>query len=604
VRCLPASMGLGYSQEPLIDTSALRGRGIHKSDLVAESSQSSLAPVYELGRVLGRGTFGVVYQATHRKTRQYAVCKVIERSKTPDLNAIRNEIAMVKTLDHPHILRIFDVFEHGGPSDPAFYMICEECTGGDLQAEMAQNRRGFPTSLAAKYVRQVLLAMNYCHSLAVPVMHRDLKPANLMKIGRGTFDIKVIDFGLANLSQVGASAEICGTPEFMAPEVWTGRYGHEVDCWSIGMLLYYFMVGSLPFRNRAGLDYAKMWKSWKLEFYNLEGWAFRPRSSRDLLRNLLKVDARGRMSAGSALKSEFIKKYGKSRGYTGAIMDSMKQNYSNFTSSPKLVEGLKTFAEVPRVMRVVLLLSASKMDVGEMAQMRRTFDSIDRDHDGFISEEDMKNYLNGFSAQMGQMAAALKQQKLTASKTDTDLMLKLADLDEDGAIGFSEFLVVWMYTHRKQGESLLRQAFDSIKGADGLVSREDIRKALCSTQMQQIGTDQQLATEIAAIFPKSVRMDFSKFQEFLQRQEDLGEAGSLEFALRSKEGSENSSWWGQLLFWRNQQHWRRLGTSEDQQYEDDASDIDMDRHSGPSSLLSICCCCEKEHPEPAEDVVA
>ena len=81
-------------------------------------------------------------------------------------------------------------------------MICEACSGGDLQQEIGRSRCGLPVAQVARYVRQVLLAVTYCHSLVIPVLHRDIKPANVMKIRQGAgADVKLIDFGLATFSK-------------------------------------------------------------------------------------------------------------------------------------------------------------------------------------------------------------------------------------------------------------------------------------------------------------------------------------------------------------------------------------------------------------------
>ncbi|CAL1164035.1 unnamed protein product, partial [Cladocopium goreaui] len=95
---------------------------------------------YRMIRPIGHGAFGSVYEARDVKSLQMVVCKVIAKATAPDHNAIRNEIAVLKALDHPHILRIFDHFEHGGPHDPAFYVICENLSGGDLQQEVSRSR--------------------------------------------------------------------------------------------------------------------------------------------------------------------------------------------------------------------------------------------------------------------------------------------------------------------------------------------------------------------------------------------------------------------------------------------------------------------------------
>ncbi|CAK9106176.1 unnamed protein product [Durusdinium trenchii] len=592
--------------DPLLDTLVLRkGKGIHKADLIRARGEP-LQSIYRLLRPLGQGAFGLVYDARDLRSGQAVVCKVITKATAPDHNAIRNEIAVLKALDHPHILRIFDHFEHGGPHDPAFYVICESCAGGDLQQEISQSRAGLPVSQVARYIRQVLLAVNYCHSLVIPVIHRDIKPANVMKIKPGpSSDVKLIDFGLATFSKESQGvARVGGTPEFMAPEVWSGVYGRQCDCWSIGMMLYYLLVAQFPFRpcSEVGM-YPRMWENFMLSFPSRQGWGSRSlRTARDLIRKLLMMRPKQRLSAGSALKSEFIKKYGRSShfaGYASAAMGEMLRGYQNFNATPKLTHGLRTFSQVPRVMRVVLLLTASKMDAQELAKVRQVFDSIDCDHDGFISSNDMQDFLNGWMSRMGRLAHSLKSFSLPSAKTqDAKTLLKLADLDEDGSIGFSEFLVAWMYANQPSGESCLRQAFQTLSGPDGRVSRLEVRQALGSRQMQHL--DQQLAedlripilyqlypthADIAAIFPEE-RLTFQRFQECLQKHEDLGPSSSVQLALRLRHGQARGTW--------------ATGDGE----EDNDSDLD---ERPEESIYSACCrvigCAQAPTPGYTDELV-
>lgn len=540
---------------------------------------------YRMIRPIGHGAFGSVYEARDVKSLQMVVCKVIAKATAPDHNAIRNEIAVLKALDHPHILRIFDHFEHGGPHDPAFYVICENLSGGDLQQEVSRSRSGLPVAQVARYIRQVLLAVNYCHSLVIPVIHRDIKPANVMKIKPGSSsDVKLIDFGLATFSKEGQGASrIGGTPEFMAPEVWSGTYGRQCDCWSIGMMLYYLLVAHFPFQRCEPSRYPRMWPSFKLTFPSNQGWGSRNlRSARDLIRKLLTLEPRMRLSAGGALKSEFIKKYGRSSsfaGYASAAMGEMMRGYQNFNATPKLTHGLRTFSQVPRVMRVVLLLTASKMDARELAKVRQVFDSIDCDHDGFISSNDMEDFLNGWMSRMGRLAHSLKSFSLPNAKTqDAATLMRLADLDEDGSIGFSEFLVAWLYANQPSGENLLRQAFNTLASVDGKVSRQEVRNALGSKQMQHL--DEQLAEDIAAIFPEE-RLNFQRFQECLQRHEDLG-PNAVQLTMRLRDNKARATW-------------ATLGQ--------DGDDSDLDERP-ERSFYGACCrllgCAQEPNPEEFE----
>ncbi|CAJ1458923.1 unnamed protein product, partial [Effrenium voratum] len=210
----------------------------------------------------------------------------------------------------------------------------------------------------------------------------------------------------------------------------------QCDCWSVGMMLYYLLVGGLPFRPPREMSmYPRVWANFTIYFPSAQGWGARNlRFARDLIRKLLVVSPRDRLSAGGALKSDFIKKHGRSTsfigGCAGSAVGEVMRGYQNFNATPKLTHGLRSFSRVPRVMRVVLLLSASKMDASELAKVRQVFDSIDCDHDGFISSTDMEDFLNGWMSRMGRLAHSLKSMSLPPKTSDARILLQLADLDE------------------------------------------------------------------------------------------------------------------------------------------------------------------------------
>ncbi|CAJ1418548.1 unnamed protein product, partial [Effrenium voratum] len=111
----------------------------------------------------------------------------------------------------------------------------------------------------------------------------------------------------------------------------------------------------------------------------------------------------------------------------------------------------------------------------------------------------------------------------------------------DGSIGYSEFLVAWMYANHSADDSCLRRAFKTLRGRDGRVSRAEVRNALCSRQMQELGCGHQLAEDIAAIFPQE-RLTFERFQECLQQHEDLGAQGSLQLSVRRGDAKLRATW--------------------------------------------------------------
>ncbi|KAK6138707.1 hypothetical protein DH2020_027550 [Rehmannia glutinosa] len=211
-------------------------------------SGSIILDKYHLGRLLGRGSFAKVYLARLLENSDSDVAiKVIDKAATVDAamepRIIREVSAMRRLHQHPNILKLHEVMA----TKSKIYLVMELAQGGELFAKLNRCRR-FSESTARKYFQQVVSALRFCHQNGV--FHRDIKPQNLLLDQNGL--LKITDFGLSALSDQkrdGLIYTACGTPAYTAPEVVyrKGYDGEKADAWSCGVLLYVFLVGSLPF---------------------------------------------------------------------------------------------------------------------------------------------------------------------------------------------------------------------------------------------------------------------------------------------------------------------------------------------------------------------
>lgn len=150
---------------------------------------------------------------------------------------------MLKKLSHPNIIEIYELFE----DDAQFYLVTELCRGNDLFEDIAKG--AFTEKSAAQVMREILLAINHCHSEQVG--HRDLKPENIL-IEEGTRRVKVIDFGTAEAFDPAKGLEgIIGTPYYIAPEVLAENRHYDLKCdiWSLGVILFILVTGQPPFNG-------------------------------------------------------------------------------------------------------------------------------------------------------------------------------------------------------------------------------------------------------------------------------------------------------------------------------------------------------------------
>ncbi|KAI5620783.1 serine/threonine-protein kinase SIK2 [Silurus asotus] len=198
---------------------------------------------YDIERTLGKGNFAVVKLARHRITKSEVAIKIIDKTQLDSVNLekIYREVKIMKMLDHPHIIKLYQVME----TKNMLYLVTEYAKNGEIFDYLAKHGRLSEPEARRKFW-QILSAVEYCHN--GNVVHRDLKAENLLLDGH--MNIKIADFGFANFFQPGKPlATWCGSPPYAAPEVFEGQQyeGPQLDIWSLGVVLYVLVCGALPF---------------------------------------------------------------------------------------------------------------------------------------------------------------------------------------------------------------------------------------------------------------------------------------------------------------------------------------------------------------------
>uniref|UniRef100_A0A6A7G5L2 non-specific serine/threonine protein kinase n=3 Tax=Hirondellea gigas TaxID=1518452 RepID=A0A6A7G5L2_9CRUS len=198
---------------------------------------------YRLEKTLGKGQTGLVKLGTNCVTGKRVAIKIINREKLSEsvLQKVEREIAIMKLIEHPHVLGLYDVYEN----KKYLYLVLEHVSGGELFDYLVKKGRLTPKE-ARRFFRQIISALDFCHSHSI--CHRDLKPENLLLDEKNS--IRIADFGMASLQPDGSMLETsCGSPHYACPEVIRGeKYdGRRADVWSCGVILYALLVGALPF---------------------------------------------------------------------------------------------------------------------------------------------------------------------------------------------------------------------------------------------------------------------------------------------------------------------------------------------------------------------
>ncbi|XP_065563709.1 MAP/microtubule affinity-regulating kinase 3-like isoform X3 [Artemia franciscana] len=198
---------------------------------------------YRLLKTIGKGNFAKVKLAKHIPTGKEVAIKIIDKTQLNQgsLQKLFREVRIMKILDHPNIVKLFQVID----TEKTLYLVMEYASGGEVFDYLVLHGRMKEKEARAKF-RQIVSAVQYCHQKKI--IHRDLKAENLLLDSE--MNIKIADFGFSNEFTVGNKLDtFCGSPPYAAPELFQGKKydGPEVDVWSLGVILYTLVSGSLPF---------------------------------------------------------------------------------------------------------------------------------------------------------------------------------------------------------------------------------------------------------------------------------------------------------------------------------------------------------------------
>jgi len=255
---------------------------------------------FDIGRPLGKGKFGNVYMAREKASKYIVALKVLFKSqlqKAQVEHQLRREIEIQSHLRHPNILRLFGYFY----DETRVYLILEFAPKGEMYKYLQKQRHGrFDEPTTSKFIRQMAEALIYCHSKKV--IHRDIKPENLLLDLKG--NLKIADFGWSVHAPKNRRGTMCGTLDYLPPEMVLGQMHDErVDHWALGILAYEFLVGKPPFEaedNNA--TYLKITKE-KIRFPSEIGLS---PGAQDLVCRLVVKSPQQRLSLEQVLKHPWI----------------------------------------------------------------------------------------------------------------------------------------------------------------------------------------------------------------------------------------------------------------------------------------------------------
>lgn len=417
---------------------------ISPGDFVQLNS-SPITDFYTFQGLLGSGAYAEVRKALHMPTNTLRAIKTIPLSSASeyDISKLLKEVSILKRLDHPNIIKIFEVFQ----SPSSISIVTELCSGGEL-FDRIKELKSFSENQAAQCMLQIVNAVMYCHNKGV--VHRDLKPENVLYEDRKSSTLKLIDFGLSQIYNTRHKMKrLIGTYYYMAPEVLSGEYTEKCDVWSLGVILYIMLCGIPPFSGRTDDEIASQILNSQLSF-NHPNWKNVSQEARMLVISMLKKKPEKRVS----IQSVFADKWLQNRG-NGLIPDNELEATS--------LEALITFKAESQLQKAVYAFIVSQMlDSEYFSMLRGVFIEIDRNSDGLLSPEEIQEATQRFNF-----------------KVDVSEILGQCDSDRDGYINYTEFLTATVDRSKAYSKVRIREVFNTFdKNHDGKLDLNELKHFL------------------------------------------------------------------------------------------------------------------------------
>ena len=270
---------------------------------------TNLLDLYEIKQKLGKGKFGLVKLGINKETKDKVAVKVMNKNNmdSSDLELVRTEIEILKICQHPYIIKLYDIFENVD----YIYIIMEYCPGGDLFSYLQKKKFILKEEKVATIMYKLCKAVLFVHSYGIA--HRDIKPENVLLTSEdeNEADIRLLDFGLSKIVGPGQKCtEPYGTLTYCAPEIILDKpYLKTVDSWSLGVMTYLMLSGSLPFTGKDEREIAKNVVYSKVNFEKKPIWKEISKEAKDFITKLLDKDLKTRIEMKAALEHPWFKLY-------------------------------------------------------------------------------------------------------------------------------------------------------------------------------------------------------------------------------------------------------------------------------------------------------
>lgn len=452
-----------------------------------------LRDVYTVSRTaLGEGGFGKVSKGAHKTTGAIRAIKNLPKKKT-DADAFMRELAVSSELDHPNIVKLFEVYE----DVRSYYMVMELCEGGEL-FDAILDKGTFYESEAASVLKQVLQGVNYMHKKGI--CHRDLKPENFMLAENCKMEdaiIKIIDFGIACKFEPGQIlTESYGTAFYVAPQVLKGKYNQQCDIWATGVLLYILLCGYPPFNGKTESEVLRKVEDGLFSFPD-QDWKNVSAEAKTLVRRMLAYSPSDRYTAEAALQDPWI-------------VNKIKQNNAVPLDACHL-SSLREFRGHNKLKRVALHAIARRLNEKHIQHLKEVFVSLDKNQDGVLT-------FNELSAGI----KSLDGETANAAVKDLEEVMSVIDTDASATLDYTEFIAATLNRRSFQEESSLWSVFCLFdRDGSGCICKKELEEILTNEDVKDL-VDESLVTKILADVDGDAdgTISFQEFMDMMRQADD------------------------------------------------------------------------------------
>ena len=474
--------------------------------------EGDITQFYEVQKKIGEGAYGKIYKVRNKQSGDIRAMKQVTKSKIQDMGKFQTEIKILSMLDHPNIVRLFEVIE-----DDKYYNLLEElCTGGELLTRAQKTE--LKEKDIARIFYQIISGVAYIHGMGIA--HRDLKLENILFSTENPMSpIKIIDFGFSvfmdkNNEKLKEDKKDkdnentdpkkfgfkrlkskVGTLYYISPEIIKGNYDEKCDIWACGVILYILLAGYPPFSGNTDKEVYNLITNLKYDF-DKERWKNISKYAKELIKNML-TPAKNRFSAKQVLASKW---------FEIKLKDNIDDNINNILDYRRI----NKYKNYNKLKKAILTFIASRLSCEESSKLREIFLNMDEDKNGYISFEDFRKYvINEYDID-----------DLIENEEELKKGFEGVDIDHNNQIDYTEFLAANLDEKIFLKNEKLKEAFRIFDINDnGVIKRDDIIRVL---KLEKLENKNELADKIIEEndYDKDGKINFLDFVKIMKNNEE------------------------------------------------------------------------------------